>query len=108
MAWQQIDKAAWENYFDSLSKKIKAEKVEIEIMAMGVLDKEKTAWIPLYGISYDPGEKVLSVFCKGIDHLIRSAEAVSVHTTDAGIDRIEIKTGEGYKHVLRLQQPVTM
>ena len=106
MDWKKLAETDYESYFNTLSKGLKNQLVEIEIMAIGVFDKEQTSWITLYGISYDPSEKIVSVICEHIDHHIKKAQEVNIFEGDAGVQSIEIIGGGGYKHVLKFKTPV--
>ncbi len=108
MEWKKLTESEYESYFDTLSRGLKNQQAEIEIMAVGVLDKEQTSWITLYGVSYDPGEKTVSVICEHIDHHIKNPQEVNVFEGEAGIESIEIIGGGGYKHVLKFKTPVSV
>ena len=96
----------YESFFDTLSKGMKDEQVEIEILAVGLFDKEETRWITIYGISYDPAEKTASIICDQIEHLIKNPQGVNVFEDDSGVESIEIIGGGGYKHLLRFKKPI--
>lgn len=106
MSWKKLAESEYEDYFDALSRGLKKEKAEIEVMAVGVLDEKQTGWISFYGISYDPSEKIISIICKYIDHRIKQPREVSVHETEAGVDTIEIAGADGYTHVLKFKDPI--
>ncbi len=107
MSWKKLEESEYETYFDALSKGLKDEIAEIEVMAVGIMDKEQTGWIPFYGISYDPPEKNISIISEYIDHRIKQPQKVSVHEGDEGVDSIEITGGDGYKHLLKLKKPIS-
>ena len=106
MDWKKLAETEYESYFDNLSRGLKNQQAEIEIMAVGVFDKEQTSWITIYGISYDPGEKTVSVICEHIDHHIKNPQEVNVFEGEAGVESIEISGGGGYKHVIKFKTPV--
>ena len=104
MAWRKLEESKYETSFNALSKGLKDEVAEIEIMAVGVMDKNQTGWIPFYGISYDPQEKIISITTEYIDHHIKRAQEVRIHENDEGIDSIEITGGDGYSHLLKFKK----
>ncbi len=106
MAWKELKEEEYRQYFDALSKKLGENKAEIEVMAVGVMEQEQTAWVPFWGISYDPPEKMISIISEYIDHHIKKPKEVRIHETDAGVTAIEIIAGDGFKHVLKLKNPV--
>jgi len=108
MPRKKLEEPEYEAYFDALSKGMKDQIAEIEIMAVGIMDKEQTDWIPCYGISYDPPEKTISIMCEYIDHHIKKPREVWVKENDAGIAAIEITGGQGYTHLLKFKTPITV
>ena len=107
MSWKKLEESEYESYFDGFSKGLKDEKVEIEVMAVSVMDKKQTGWISFYGISYDPPEKIISIICEHIDHRIKKPLEVNVLEGDTGVESIEIVGGDGYNHLLKLRKPVS-
>lgn len=106
MSWKKLQESEYESYFDELSKRAKEKLAEIEVMAVGVSDREQTTWIPFYGITYDPPEKIVSIISEYIDHHIKKPGEVNVHEVDGGVDTIEIIGGDGYKHRLKFKTPI--
>ncbi len=106
MERKKLAETEYESYFDNLSRELKNQQAEIEVMAVGVFDKEQTSWITLYGISYDPAEKTVFISCEHIDHHIKNPQEVTVVTGDAGVESIEIVGGGGYEHLLKFKTPV--
>ncbi len=106
MPRKKLEESEYEAYFDTLSKGLKEQTAEIEVMAVGIMDKEQTGWIPFYGISYDPPEKTISIICEYIDHRIKKPREVWVKESDAGINAIEITGGNGYTHLLKFKEPI--
>ena len=108
MAVKSLLKAECENYLATISKALNETdvEVEIEIMAPSVSDQLETNWIKLNGLSYDLREDVLSVFCEGIDHLIRKPQEILVQEDEKGVQRIEIIGSSGYTHLIKFREPV--
>jgi hypothetical protein len=79
MSWNKLEESEYEDYFDTLSKGLKKEKAEIEVVAVGATEEKQTGWIPFFGISYDPPEKIVSIICEYIDHRIKQPRRISVH-----------------------------
>ena len=61
MSNKKLQESEYEGYFNSLSKGMKDGVAEIEVMAVSIMDRELTDWIPFFGISYDPSEKTISI-----------------------------------------------
>ena len=110
MAEKCVIPADWEQYFDNIAKKIKAmdEKIEIELVAPSVEEFKETQNLALAGISYDPKDKVLSVFCENIDHLINKPQEICVEEENGGVKTIRVTDGTGLQHFIKLSTPVTI
>jgi len=108
MTWKKLEESEYEAYFDTLSKALRDEKIEIEVMAPAVGDQQQTRWIPFIGISYDPPEKIISIISEYIDHRIKQPREVYVEDTDGGIASITISGGDGYEHLLKFNKPVSL
>ncbi len=98
----------WEKFLDDLSKKIKAmdEAVEIDIVAPSVFEGEEAKGLQLVGISYDPKDKVVSVFCEVLDHLINKPQEICVEDENGAIKEIRITDGSGLEHFIKFSKPV--
>ena len=107
MKRKKLEEPEYETYFDTLSKGLKSQTAEIEIMAVGLMDREQTNWISFYGISYDPSEKIISITCEYINHQIKKPREVMVQESDTGIAAIEITGGDGYTHLIKFKTPIT-
>ncbi len=108
MSWKKLEESEYERYFNELSKALQDEKVEIEIMALSVGAQQQTRWIPFIGISYDPPEKTISIISEYIDHRIKQPREVYIEDTGSGITSIKISGGDGYEHLLKLKEPVSL
>ena len=109
MAEKCIVPAEWEEFFDNFSKKLKgvAEKTTIELVAPSVSEAEEGKNLTLAGISYDPKDKVLSVFCEDFDHLINKPQEICVEE-DGGIKTIRVTDGTGLEHFIKLALPISL
>ncbi len=108
MAEKCIIPQEWEKYFNEFYKKIKNmdEKVEIEIEAPSVFDEEEAKDLPLLGLSYDPKDKVFSVMCENLEHLIYKPQEICVEETDGAVSQVRVVDGTGAEHFIRFSTPV--
>ncbi len=108
MAEKCIIPTDWEEYFDNFSKKSKAldEKIKIDLVAPSVEELEQTKNLTLAGISYDPRDKVLSVFSEDLDHLINKPQDICVEEENGRVKIIRVTDGAGLEHVIKLATPV--
>ena len=110
MAEKCIVPADWEKYFDNFSKKSKTmdEKIEIDLVAPSVAELREAEKLTLAGISYDPRDKVLSIFCENLDHLIKQPREICVEEENAGVKSIRATDGTGLQHLIKLTTPVAV
>ncbi len=106
MAWRKLEKSEAEAYCDTLSRALKDNQAEIEIMAVGVMDRKETAWIRIHGLTYNPDEDILYIYCDNLDHQIKKPREINLYETDSGLEMIEIVAADGYKHLLHFRKPV--
>jgi hypothetical protein len=110
MAEKCIVPAEWESYFDNFSKKLKGidEKITIDLVAPSVSEGEEGKNLTLAGISYDPKDKVLSVFCGDLDHLINKPQEICVEEEGGGVKTIRVTDGTGLEHFIKLSTPLAL
>jgi hypothetical protein len=108
MSNKKLQESEYEGYFNSLSKGMKDEAAEIEVMAVSIMDRELTDWIPFFGISYDPSEKTISIISEFIDHHIKNPTEITVQEGDKGVESIEINGGDGYTHRIKFKNPIAL
>ncbi len=106
MAWRKLAKSEASDYCDTLSRKLRGGQAEIEVMAVGIMDKKETAWIPIHGITYNPEEDILYIYCDHLDHQIRKPREINLYETDRGLEKIEIIGANGYNHLLHFKNPI--
>jgi hypothetical protein len=102
----KLEETEYKTCFDTLSKGLNNETAEIEIQAVSIMDQEETNWVPFYGISYDPSEKVISIICKYIDHHVKQPDEVWINADGKNISSIEITGGDGYIHIVKFKEPI--
>ncbi len=108
MSSRKLQESEYKGYFNTLSQGMKDTSAEIEVMAVSIMDREMTDWIPFFGISYDPSEKTISIISEFIDHRIKNPAAVTVRETAAGVESVEINGGDGYTHRIKFKNPLTI
>ncbi len=110
MAEKCIIPAEWEEYFDNLSKKLKQEeeKTIIDLVAPSVAEMEEGKALTLAGISYDPKDKVLSIFCEDLDHLINKPQEICIEEEDGKLKTIRVTDGTGLEHFIKLAKPLAV
>lgn len=110
MAEKCIITSDWEEYLNNFSKKLKKldESIEIELIAPSVEEIEEAKAIKLIGISYDPKDKVLSVLCEDLDHLIHRPQEICVEEENAKIKTIKAIDENGLEHLIKFSKPLAL
>jgi hypothetical protein len=109
MATAKLDKAAWQNTFDQMSKSLLVGKeVEIEVIGLDIGAQIEQEWIQLMGIAYDPKSDLIEILVKGLDHLIRKPREVWVDHGAIGLASIEVVDADGVRQIIRLREPLML
>ena len=108
MALRQLAKPLWQGYFDRLAAALRATRVEIEVMGLGLGHQVEAEWIPLIGVSYDPKGDVLAVTTEGVEHLIWHPRQVHVDQEPDWVESIEAIDAEGTHHIILLKESLRL
>ena len=110
MTTQQIPRAEWKNFFDSLSRHGELEKksAEIEVLGLNLGDQIVADWVPMYGLSYDSRSDTLEVDLKDHMHRIHHPERLYVEGVGVLLSSILAIDSEGLQHIIRLRVPLSL
>ena len=109
MATVKLDKAAWQKYFDQMSKtQLVGKQVEIEVTSLNLGDQIEQEWIQLMGISYDPKDDLIEILVEGLDHLIQKPRDVWVDHGPTGLASMEVIGGDDERQIIRLREPLML
>ncbi len=108
MAAEQIDRARWAPFFDSVTKSLIGKQADIEVASLDLGDQIKVEWTPLVGITYDHQDDLIEIALEELDHLIRSPRDVFVDFGVGGIVAIAIGDGDGNRQIVKLKDPLAL
>lgn len=108
MAAEKLDKAAWHAYFDTISKALVGKRAEIEVQSLALGSQVEAEWLPLLGITYEPGDDMLEIVLEGLDHMIRKPTELYVDHGAGGLNSMEVVDGDGVKQIVRLRDPLLL
>lgn len=108
MTVRKLDKGAWQQYFDYMSRGLEGIQAEIAVAALPLGDQIETEWLPVLGITYDPKGDVLEIALDGIDHLIYKPREIYVDATAGELMSLEIVDGESGRQVVKLREPLML
>lgn len=108
MAAEQIERARWAPFFDSITKSLLGKQAEIEVASLDLGDQIEAEWAPLIGITYDKRDDLIEIALEDLDHLIRSPREVFVDFGIGGIAAVAIADGDGNRQIIKLKDPVAL
>jgi Family of unknown function (DUF5335) len=103
-----IPKAAWQPFFDSLSAVVVGKRAEIEVASLDIGDQIVAEWLPLLGMTYDPGDDLLDIAVTGLNHLIRRPRQIVTEEGDDGVELIAVISEDDTQQVVRLKEPLML
>jgi hypothetical protein len=108
MGERRLRRGEWRAFCDRLSKSLRDEAAELEVVSLALGDRVEARWLPLYGIAYDARADTLEIALEGIDHLIAAPRDIVVEETPRGVVSVEITTADERQETLKLRKPVPL
>lgn len=108
MSIKKLDKKAWKDYFNGLSKSYmrheRMDYAEIRVFSQEIGAQPETSWLPLEGITYDDRDDLLEVNVQHLDHLVYQPEEIYIDETPDGVlTTLEIIRKDGIKEIIELR-----
>jgi hypothetical protein len=101
-----LPRSEWKGFFDRMSKGLLGKWAEIEVASLELGDQIEAEWVPLLGITYEPGSDALDVALDRLHHSIRAPQAIVVEEDSMGLVGIDVVDGEGRRQIIRLKDPL--
>lgn len=109
MATQQsLPRSDWKGFFDRMSKGLLGKWAEIEVASLELGDQIAAEWVPLLGITYEPGSDALDVTLDRLNHRIRAPEEIVVEENQAGLASVDVLEDDGTRQIIRLKDPLML
>jgi hypothetical protein len=109
MAISKLEKAAWQPYFDRVSKLLGGTKrAEVEVVALNLGDQIEAEWLPLTGIVYDPKDDLIEVLLEDLDHLIYRPRQVFIDQEAVLLKSVEVIDESGVRQIIKLRDPLAL
>ncbi len=105
---QKVDKSQWRSILDRASKSLVGKRAAIEIAALNLGHQVEAEWLPLLGVTYDPGDDIVEVALEGLDHIISAPRGLHLHLARGALTAIEVVDGEGARHILKFNEPLVL
>lgn len=108
MATRRLKKNEWQPYFDRVSQKLAATRVDVEVSGQDLGVQTEGRKIPLYGLTYDPRDDAFSIVCENVEHRVTTPRSISVEEKGGQLEAIEIVDGDEHRHRARLIDPLEL
>jgi len=108
MGMRRLGRNEWRVFCDRLSKSLRDEAAELEVVSLALGDRVEARWLPLYGITYDARADTLEIVLEGIDHPIAQPRDIVVEETSRGVVSVAITTADERQETLKLRKPVPL
>jgi len=101
-----IERNYWKNYFDFISKDMRAQQVELEVVGLDLGDQIEEEWVSFEGISYDTKKNILFVHTATIKHTILEPLEIVVEDEDSMLRSIAVKDRLSHLQLIKLRSPL--
>jgi hypothetical protein len=108
MTTRKLEKTEWRSFLDRVSKLLDAKEAEIEVTSLRLGDQVQAEWLPLIGITYDPGDDLVEVALEGLDHMIRRPRDIYVEIGAGTLASIEIIDAGGIKQIVKFRDQLLL
>jgi hypothetical protein len=108
MPIRKLEPTEWKVFFDTYSRNVlmsdRPEYADLRLLSGTLGNLEGTSWLPLRGITWDPGNEILEIILEDLDHLVaRPSEIYVEQDGDGAIRSMEIVEKDGTKQILEMR-----
>ena len=103
MTTRKLERTEWRSFLDRVSKLLDAKEAEIEVISLRLGEQVQAEWLPLIGITYDPGSDLVEVALEGLDNMIRRPRDIYVESGAGTLASIEIIDADGVKQIVKFR-----
>jgi hypothetical protein len=103
-----LSKAEMRELFHRLTQQLAGERAEVEIASLRLGDHVEAQWVPLLGLSYDPGDDAIAIVLEGIDITISKPREIYLDGADNQWTALDIVDADGVQHVVQLKDPLLL
>lgn len=105
---QTLNKAEMRELFDRLTRQLADEGAEVEVESLRLSHRIDAQWVPLLGLSYDPGCDAIAIILEGIDITIARPREIYLDGAHNAWTALDIVDAEGVQHIVQLKDPLTL
>ena len=109
MTTRMLAKSEWQSYCDKISKVLKAQQAQIDILGLAIGDQKLIGqWVPFLGIVYDHKDDLLEIALEGLDHMILKPREVYVDFNVGGLIGLAVIDSDHVRQIIKLKEPVAL
>lgn len=108
MGTRKLERAAWQAYFDRVSKHLTASETEIRVTGADLGAQVEAEHMLLTGFSYDPGTRSFEVSGDDLAHRVDDPEEIYVEEEGTSLRSIQVTDRDGHKQIIRLEPMLTL
>ena len=102
MTMQRVEKAGWVGFCNMLTAELLRKRAEIE----APLPDSQPRWLPLVGVTYDPGREVMEIVLRGTDHMVFHPRELYVERGPRGVESFGIVEGGSACEIVLVREPI--
>jgi hypothetical protein len=108
MAGEKVERAEWRDFFYFMLRSVVVMLANIDVVSVAPDDPAESEWLPLLGITYDPGDDVLEITLEGVGRMIRSPQEVWVAAEAGELLSFQVVDSEGALQIVQLRAPLML
>lgn len=105
MSTTTIEPSRWQSYFDDLSRRLPARKIEVDVLGEDIGDRRLFEGAMLTGLSYDPTDDLIEVSVEGDAHQIGHPKSVQAREERGELDSLEIVDEDDHRQIITFRAP---
>jgi hypothetical protein len=108
MSISKIEKPAWRDYLDQMSKALAGQDAEIEVDSLAIGQQVEAQWAPFFGIVYEPKSDMIEVVLEGLDHMIHKPKELYADSEASKLMSLEVIDEDDVRQIIRLRDPLML
>jgi hypothetical protein len=104
MTVSKIEKPAWRDYFNEISKTLVGQDAEIEVNSLTAGQQMESKWASFLGIVYEPKSDMIEIVLDGLDHMIHHPREVYADNDAEHLTSLEVVDQDDVRQIIRLRE----
>lgn len=108
MSISKIEKPAWRDYFNQMSKVLVGKNAEIEVDSLAIGHQIEEKWAPFLGIVYEPKSDMIEIVLEGLDHMIHKPRELYADIDASQLKSLEVIDEDDVRQIIKLRDPLML